>query len=304
MVPHFYNGTIRKYIIMFGRMFNDIDVVRYNDGEPIQTIRVPIAYGPTEKWLSRLDADSGLNKQVAIQLPRLGFEMTSMSYDPTRSVNKMNKNIGASAEDNKVVMQYSPVPYNFNITLSGMFAYQEDAVQVTEQIIPFFRPEWTMSLKLINSMPDYYDIPTVLTNMSTEDTYDSDFLSRRAIIYTWDFTVKGYLFGPDRNKGVIKRSIIDINNNATADAIGTAAGPDKRITLIPGLTANGNPTTDIATSINHLNVDKEDNWGYAFEKEDFFGGSADASPPVEQVISTRFSSTQTTFDSSVTMDTV
>jgi len=272
MVPHFYNGIIRKYIIMFGRMFSDIDVVRYNGSEAVQTIRVPIAYGPSEKWLTRLDEDAGLNKEVAVQLPRLGFELTSMTYDPTRALNKMQKSTAASTYTNTVSTQYTPVPYNFNITLTGMFSFQEDAVQVTEQIIPFFRPEWTMSLKLLDSIPDYYDVPTVLNNMSMEDTYDADFLSRRAIIYTWDFTVKGYLFGPVRNKGVIKRAVIDMAVNDTADPIGTEVGPDKKITLTPGLTSANTPTSNTAASVALSEIRENDNWGYAFENEDFFDG--------------------------------
>ena len=272
MVPHFYNGIIRKYIIMFGRMFNDIDVVRYNNGNAEQTIRVPIAYGPSEKWLTRLDEDPGLNKSVAIQLPRLGFEMISMNYDPSRALNKMTKSSSPSTYTNSVSSQYTPVPYNFNISLTGMFSFQEDAVQVAEQIIPFFRPEWTMSLKLLDSIPDYYDIPTVLNNMSMEDTYESDFMSRRAIIYTWDFTVKGYLFGPVRNKGVIKRTVIDISNNSTADPIGTEVGPDKKITLTPGLLANGSPTSNTSASVPLANISANSNWGYAFENEDYFDG--------------------------------
>jgi hypothetical protein len=272
MVPHFYNGIIRKYIIMFGRMFNDIDIVRYNNGEAVQTIRVPIAYGPSEKWLTRLDEDPGLNKPVAIQLPRLGFELTSMTYDPSRALNKMNKSSTPSTYTNTVSSQYTPIPYNFNITLSGMFSYQEDAVQVTEQIIPFFRPEWTMSLKLMENSQDYYDIPTVLNNMAMEDTYEADFSTRRAIIYTWDFTVKGYLFGPERNRGIIQRSVIDMAINDTADPIGTEVGPDKKITLIPGKTSANVATANTAEAVTYNTVKETDNWDYAFDNEDFFDG--------------------------------
>jgi hypothetical protein len=272
MVPHFYNGIIRKYIIMFGRMFNDIDVVRYNNGEAVQTIRVPIAYGPNEKWLSRINEDPGLDREVAIQLPRLGFEMTSMTYDPSRALNKMTKSSSPSTYTNTVSSQYTPVPYNFNITLSGMFAYQEDAVQVTEQIIPFFRPEWTMSLKLMENSLDYYDIPTVLQNMSMEDTYEGDFMTRRAIIYTWDFVVKGYLFGPERNRGVIKRTVIDMVAQESGNPISEEIGPHKKITLIPGQTSSGEATTDPDEAVTYNTVQEEDNWDYAFENEDFFDG--------------------------------
>jgi hypothetical protein len=272
MPQHFYNGTIRKYIIMFGKMFNDIDIVRYNNGEEVQTIRVPIAYGPAEKWLTRLNEDPGLDREVAVQLPRLAFELTSMTYDPSRALNKMTKSSSPSTYTNTVNSQYTPIPYNFNITLSGFFSYQEDAVQVAEQIIPFFRPEWTMSLQLMENSQDYYDIPTVLNNMSMEDTYESDFMTRRAIIYTWDFVVKGYLFGPERNRGVIKRTVIDMVAQESGNPISEEIGPHKKITLIPGQTSSGEATTDPDEAVTYNTVQEEDNWDYAFENEDFFDG--------------------------------
>ena len=140
----YYHGVIRKYIIMFGNMFNDIDVVRYNNaGTASQTIRVPIAYGPKEKFLVRLRTDPNLNRDVAIQLPRLAFEITDMSYAPTRSLSKLQKNTAIGSQGDSLRSQFTPVPYDINMSLYGMFANQEDAVQVVEQILPFFRPEWT-----------------------------------------------------------------------------------------------------------------------------------------------------------------
>lgn len=270
---YFYNGAIRKYIIMFGRMFNDIKVARYgSDGSEVQSIFVPIAYGPSEKYLQRIFGDPNLDKQVSIQLPRLSFELINMTYAPNRALNKTikNTNIGTSADS--LSAQYTPIPYDFTVSLYGMFANNEDAVQVAEQIAPFFRPEWTQSLKLIPEIGDYYDIPTVLNDMSIEDTYDSDFESRRAILYTWNFTVKGYLFGPVSNKGVIKRTIVDISNNKTADPIGTKVGPDKRIVLIAGVDSDGNPTANTDNAIPYQNVNVEDNWDYAFDSIDYFDG--------------------------------
>src|SRR6056300_1467751 len=121
MAEFFYNATMRRYIIMFGRMFNDIDVVRYNSSNtPIQQIRVPIAYGPREKFLARLNQDPNLNKTTAIQLPRLSFELTDMTYAPERGLNKMNKSSSATRYANSVATQYTPVPYNFNMNLYGM----------------------------------------------------------------------------------------------------------------------------------------------------------------------------------------
>lgn len=273
MVEHFYNGTIRRYIIMFGRMFNDIDVVRYSASNvPTQQIRVPIAYGPKEKFLARLNMDPGLNQEVAITLPRLAFEMTDMIYAPERGLNKMNKSSSATRYSNSVSTQYTPVPYNFNMSLYGMFSNNEDAVQVVEQIAPFFRPEWTMSLRLSSKVPDYYDIPTVLNSMTIEDTYENDFQTRRAIIYTWYFSIKGYLFGPTRNKGVIKRSVVDLAINRSADPIGTEVGPNKKIVLTPGLLANGNPTSNSSASIAYTSITANTDWGYAFDKYDYFDG--------------------------------
>ena len=265
---NFYHGSIRKYVIMFGNMFNDIDVVRYDSNNAAQqTIRVPIAYGPKQKFLARLRADSSLDREVAIQLPRLAFEMTDFSYAPTRGLNKLQKNSAITADQNKLLKQYTPAPYDFNFSLYGMFANNEDAVQVLEQILPFFRPEWTHSIKLIPEMGQYFDIPTVLTNVTMEDTYEADFQSRRAIIYTFNFTVKGYIFGPVSNQGVIKRTIIDLSANNTV-----GSPENRKVTLTPGLLANGSPTTNSAASVAISQINANSNYGYAFDNEDYFDG--------------------------------
>jgi hypothetical protein len=264
----YYHGVIRKYIVMFGNMFNDIDVVRYNNaGTAVQTIRVPIAYGPKEKFLVRLRTDPNLNRDVAIQLPRLAFEVTDMSYAPTRTVSKLQKNTAIGSHGDSLRSQFTPVPYDINMSLYGMFANQEDAVQVVEQILPFFRPEWTNSVKLVPSMGQFYDIPTVLTGLSIEDTYEADFQSRRAIIYTFNFTVKGYIFGPVSNKGVIKRTIVDF---AADDTVGTPF--NERLTLTPGLLANGSPTANSSASIDTSNITANTTYGFAFDQENYFDG--------------------------------
>lgn len=273
MADFFYNQTIRRYIIMFGRMFNDIDVVRFDSSNnPIQQIRVPIAYGPKEKFLARLNMDPGLNQTTAIQLPRLAFEMTDMVYAPERGLNKMNKSSSATRYSNTKATQYTPVPYTFNMSLYGMFANNEDAVQVVEQIAPYFRPEWTMSMRLSNSVPDFYDIPTVLNSLTIEDTYEADFQTRRAILYTWFFSIKGYLFGPTKNKGIIKRTVVDIAINKTSDPIGTEVGPNKKIVLTPGLLANGSPTSNSSASVALSSITANTDYGYAFDSYDYFDG--------------------------------
>lgn len=264
----YYHGVIRKYIIMFGNMFNDIDVVRYNSsGVAQQTIRVPIAYGPKEKFLVRLRTDPNLNRDVAIQLPRLAFEVTDMAYAPTRALNKLQKNTAIGSSADSLRSQFTPVPYDINISLYGMFANQEDAVQVVEQILPFFRPEWTNSVKLVPSMGQYYDIPTVMTGLSIEDTYEADFQSRRAIIYTFNFTVKGFIFGPVSSKGVIKRTLVDLSAD---DTVGTPF--NERLILTPGLLANGSPTTNSAASIASTSITANTTYGFAFDQENYFDG--------------------------------
>ena len=251
---------------MFGNMFNDIDVQRFNKaGEAVQTIRVPIAYGPKEKFLVRLRDDANLDKNVSVQLPRLSFEVTDMTYAPDRTLNKMQRNTNISAGADKNRSQFVPVPYDINITLSAMFDNNEDAVQVVEQILPFFRPEWTNSVKLVPEMNEYYDIPTVLTGMSIEDTYEADFQSRRAIIYTYTFTVKGYIFGPVSNKGVIKRTVLDFTSDLTG-------GPQSKIHLTPGLLANGSPTSNSSASVSTNTITSNTNYGYAFDHWNYFDG--------------------------------
>ena len=279
MFGHTYNhGAIRKYIIMFGNMFNDIDVVRYNSsGAAVQTIRVPIAYGPKEKFLARLDADGGLDRKVAIQLPRLSFEIVNMSYAPTRSLNKMQRNTAIGSSASSLRSQFTPVPYDINMALYGMFANNEDAVQVVEQILPFFRPEWTNSVKIVPSMGQYFDVPTVFNDMSIEDTYENDYTIRRSIIYTFNFTIKGYIFGPVSNKGVIKRTQVDVTipsaNTASGNIIvSSTEGPQKQIVLTPGLLANGAPTTNSTASVASSSITSNSNYGYAFDSYDYFDG--------------------------------
>lgn len=270
-----YNhGVIRKYIIMFGSMFNDIDINRYDrSGARVQTIRVPIAYGPKEKFLARLRQDANLDRAVATQLPRMSFEITDMSYAPTRTLNKLIKNTSTGSTDNSLQSQFSPVPYDINITLSAMFANNEDAIQVVEQILPYFRPEFTHSVKLIPETGHYFDIPTVLGGMSIEDTYEADFQTRRAIIYSFQFVVKGYIFGPVSNKGVIKRTVVDIGIPSSDFNPTATEGPNKKIILTPGLLANGSPTANSSASIPTSSIGANTNYGFAFDSIDFFDGT-------------------------------
>lgn len=255
---------------MFGTMFNDIDVQRFDvNGNRIQSIRVPIAYGPKEKFLIRLAQDPNLSKDVAISLPRMSFEITSMNYNSTRKLPSTHKNIKTiTGDENKLKSQYVPVPFDITIALSVYVKNADDGVQILENILPFFTPEWTNTVNMIPEMGLKMDIPVVFNDVSTEDTYEGDFSTRRALIHTLNFTIKGYLFGPVRTQGIIKRSIVQ-----TYIQYANTAGLAMRHTVTPGLTANGTPTTDANISIPIKDIKADDDWGYVENKEFFVAGN-------------------------------
>ena len=180
----FYHETIRKVIVSFGTMFNDIQLVRKdNNGNITQTMKVPLAYGPREKFLVRLREDVDLTKQVAISLPRIGFEIRNLSYDPTRKLNRVQKfKTVKGAEAKQLDTQYMPVPYNLELELYIMAKQSDDALQIVEQILPYFQPDYTITISDLGGGTKR-DVPVVLTSISYEDNYEGDFEQRRALIY-------------------------------------------------------------------------------------------------------------------------
>ena len=265
----FYHQSLRRYIIMFGNMFNDIVVRRYDaNGVNIQAVAVPLAYGPKEKFLVRISQDPNLDQQVAMQLPRLGFEMTTLNYDGTRRLQGLNRNVKVTTDEDKLDFNYAPVPYDLQFNLYAYVRNADDGAQILEQIVPYFGPEWTNSVRVIPQTSLTIDIPTILNTVSIEDTYEGDFETRRALIYTFDFTVKGYFYGPVRRQGVIKRTQIDFgivtgntSNKITLEDI-AQTGRSSRIVLQPGLLANGSPTTNSAASIPYNQITAEDDYGF------------------------------------------
>ena len=207
----FYHETIRKIIIAFGTTFNNIQLVRKdNDDNITQTMKVPLAYGPQQKYLVRLNEDADLSKQVAITLPRIGFEIQNLSYDPTRKLNRVQKfNKLKTGKSNTLESQFMPVPYNLSIQLYVMAKQSDDALQIVEQILPFFQPDYTLTVNDMADMGIKRDVPIVLNSISYEDNYQGDFETRRALIYTLDFTAKFYLYGPVTSQGVIKTVQVD-----------------------------------------------------------------------------------------------
>ncbi len=253
----FYNETTRRYVAVFGTLFNTIKIVRKNNaGSTIQTMTVPINYGPMQKFLARLEQDPSLTAPQ-ITLPRMTFEMTSISYDPSRNLTPMNtysKNI--TNNDASFNTSYTPAPYNITFQLNIMTKFQEDGTKIIEQILPFFKPDFTPSVKLLDNIDEYFDIPIVLDNISMEDTYEGSFEQRRALIWTLTFTMRAYYFGPNTQKKIIKFAKTNLYSSLDSN---TAV---QIVNVRPGLTANGLPTTNINNTVAYANINFEDDWDY------------------------------------------
>jgi hypothetical protein len=209
----FYHETVRNVIVAFGTMFNNIQIVRKNNtGNIIQSMKVPLAYGPKQKYLTRLDTDPSLANSTAITLPRLGFEIGGLTYDAGRKLNRIQKfkKVKSSTDDsNKLDSQFMPVPYNMDIELFAMAKNSDDALQIVEQILPYFQPDYTLTINDMSDMGIKRDVPIILNSVGYEDSYAGDFLSRRAIIYTLSFTTKFYLYGPVTSSKIIKTVQVD-----------------------------------------------------------------------------------------------
>ena len=219
---YFYHQTSRKMVVAFGSLFNTIEVRRTDSaGAVTEVVKIPLSYGPKDKMLTRISADPNLNPKVALTVPRMGFELTSMSYDSVRKLNTMNRNVKKGTTGLK--KQFNPVPYNWEFSLYVFVKNAEDGTQILEQILPFFTPDFTVTMTLISSMSVKHDIPLVLTSVTSEDTYEGDFATRRSIIWTLSFTMKGYLYPSiTDNAKVITSSIVDTHLMSAA----TAADPD------------------------------------------------------------------------------
>ncbi len=199
-----YHEIFRKTIVAFGTLFNNIELRRSDE-----VMKVPLAYGPKQKFLARLDqVPDPTNKRVQITLPRISFEINGINYDSTRKVSPTQKiKIASTTDKNKNV--FMPVPYNIGFELGIIAKNQEDGLQILEQILPVFQPHYNLSVKLLTSVNEIKDVPVVLTNVEYEDDYEGDFSTRRAIIYTLQFTAKTYLYGPVTESKIIKKAVTD-----------------------------------------------------------------------------------------------
>ena len=232
MFGYFYNESMRKMTVAFGQIFNNIQIKRKDSaGSIVQSIRVPLAYAPKEKFLVRLDQQADLdNRSFATVLPRMGFEMSGLTYDANRKLNKMNKvrRVKTNEADGKVMnFNYTPVPYNVDFTLNIFTATAENGLQIVEQILPYFQPDYTITVKAVPELDIVRDIPIVLNSVNYEDSYTGNFDRRRAVIYTLSFTAKTYLYGPMANQSVIKSTQADLHTDLPQ------ASREERVIVVP-----------------------------------------------------------------------
>ena len=228
MFGHFYNQGMRKMTVAFGQVFNNIQIKRTGSDSTIQSIRVPLAYAPKEKFLVRLDQQPNLeDRQFAVTLPRMGFEISGIEYDGSRKLTKVQKFKTTKTNTGVMNFNYMPVPYNISYNLYCFTATAEGGLQIVEQILPYYQPDYTVTINVVPEMGIKRDVPIVLNNINYEDSYSGDFESRRAVIYTLNFTAKTYLYGPASTQKVIRETQADMHTDLPA------ATREERITVVP-----------------------------------------------------------------------
>ena len=209
---HFYNRTIRKIVVAFGTIFNDIKLVRYNKSGTVayETFKVPLSYGSKEKYITRITSDPTLTKSVQVVVPRISFELTGMSYDASRKQTSLLRNFSANNSSTALQTQFSPVPYDFDFSLSIYVRNTEDGTQILEQILPFFTPDFNVTVNFIPSMDQKYDLPIILNSVTTNTEYEGDMLTTRLINWDLTFTVKGYIWPAVKTGEYIRRANTNI----------------------------------------------------------------------------------------------
>lgn len=212
MFEYFYHEILRRTVIAFGSLFNDISIKHTDNNQNVKSvIKVPLAYGPTQKFLARLEQSPDLNKPIQITLPRMSFEFTGLTYDSSRKATTTQTFTLKSSENGlETKKAYLPVPYNMQFELSIMSKLNDDALQIIEQILPYFQPAYAMTVELVDDIQEKRDIPVVLESITMQDDYEGDFSTRRVLLYTLRFTAKTYLFGPvsSATKDIIKKATI------------------------------------------------------------------------------------------------
>ena len=270
---YFYHEIIRKTVVSFGTLFNEI-YVRHQDntGKDISEIKVPVTYGPKQKFLARLQQQAELNKATQISLPRISFEMNNIQYDPSRK-SGIAQTFKAS-DSGKLKKVFMPVPYNLGFELNILTKLQDDSLQILEQILPFFQPGFTLTIDLVDQIGEKRDVPMVLENIAFTDDYEGNFETRRALIYTLSFTAKTYMFGPiaDSTDGLIRKVQVDYYSDSNPQT----AKREQRYTVKAAAKKDYNEDTVIDQYDDPL-IPPGDDFGFT-ETSTFFGDGKEYSP--------------------------
>jgi hypothetical protein len=254
MFEYFYHEILRKTIVSFGTLFNNIQIKRTNDsGEIFSSIKVPLAYSPTQKFLARLEQSPDLNKPVQISLPKMSFEFIGLYYDSQRKVTTTQFFITKDKDNNELRKSFMPVPYNMDFELSIFTKTNDDMLQIVEQILPYFQPHFTLTVDLVDSIGEKRDIPIILNSILMDDNYEGNFETRRALIYILKFTAKTYLFGPvssqDISRDIIKKVSIGF---ASGDS---ASSPRRELTYtVEPVATKSYSNNIISTLLNDIEV--------------------------------------------------
>ena len=257
----FYHGLIKKYVSLVGSTFSNIYISRWDSsGTVLQKIEVPIDFSPKEKYVIRLESDPDLKKPVSIQYPAISYELVGVQYAADRKLNTMGRITSGTTSNTGIATVYNPVPYDLFFRVYIIARTETDANQIVEQIFPFFTPDFTYTIKnIVDGIERDFDVPLTLTSIQNVEEFESDFVQKRSITWTLDLTLQGLFFGPVSKPKVIKFANVSIYDNTVVSNTYNALS---RVTVQPGLTANGEPTTDINETIPYLEINKEDNWDY------------------------------------------
>ena len=260
MFEYFYHEILRRTIISFGTLFNGVNIKhKDSDDNTTSVIKVPLAYGPTQKFLARLEQTPDLNKSTQITLPRMSFEFTGMTYDPTRKVTTTQTFLAGSDSDKAVEKKaYMPVPYNMQFELAIMCKLNDDALQITEQILPYFQPQYSLTVDLVDSLGEKRDIPVILESVTMDDQYEGDFTTRRVLLYTLRFSAKTYLFGPVSSVAddIIKKVRVGYIAADSSSTTARTGGRDVTYAVTPRATKNyyGVVVTNLTNDISLADV--------------------------------------------------
>ena len=210
---HFYHATMRKSVAVFGTLFNNLKVARTAaDGSILNQIRVPLAYGPKQKFLARLDQETGFDAQMAIKLPRMAFEISGVTLDTTQKLAKRNiisETHSSDVTKKKTIKHYTS--YDIGMSLYIMAKNQDDGLQIVEQILPYFQPEYNVTIKPVTGFDYKQDVSVILGSIAIDDQYEGDFTERRVLIYQLDFTMKMKFFGPTSDQAIIREVNLDFH---------------------------------------------------------------------------------------------